>query len=169
VQTQVERLSPAPQLAARMEFDGYRIVRELYISSRSHVFLAADLDTGGTIVIKTPSMEMRNDREYLERLLMEEWIARRLDSAFSQVFVGYSISADLAAAGSSNSLHAFSATASGMEFIPRQAEVTQTVPCPNSPAMASQPSPLAFFASTIASTTSSFFIRHSCMLSVYFQ
>ncbi len=81
VQKRVERLSPAPPLSARMEFDGYRIIRDLHISSRSHVLLAEDLDTGDKVAIKTPSMEMRDDPEYLEQMLMEDWIARRLDNA----------------------------------------------------------------------------------------
>ncbi len=81
MQQRVENLPAAPPLAARMDFDGYRIIRDLHISSRSHVFLAEDLDTTAAVVIKTPSMEMRNDRDYLERFLMEDWIARRLNNA----------------------------------------------------------------------------------------
>lgn len=71
-----------PPLEARMVFDGYRIVRTLSRSTRSHVHLAVDLETGSSVVLKTPSMEMQNDRDYLERFLMEEWIARRIDNAF---------------------------------------------------------------------------------------
>ncbi|WP_440874218.1 protein kinase domain-containing protein [Thalassotalea sp. PLHSN55] len=69
-----------PRLAARMEFDGYEILREIYISSRSHVFLARDLTTKQTVVIKTPSTELSNDNQYLERFMLEEWIAKRLDN-----------------------------------------------------------------------------------------
>ena len=81
VQNRAQSLPPAPQLSARMEFDGYRIIRDLHLSSRSHVFLAEDLNTGESVVIKTPSMAMRNDREHLEKFLMEDWIARRLNNA----------------------------------------------------------------------------------------
>ncbi len=69
-----------PQLRPRMEFEGYQITRELYISSRSHVFLARDMESGEQVVIKTPSREMSVDPKYLEHFLMEEWIARRLDN-----------------------------------------------------------------------------------------
>lgn len=70
-----------PMLEARALFDGYRIERELYASSRSHVYLATDLETRSSVVVKTPSIDLRNDAAYLERFLMEEWIARRINSA----------------------------------------------------------------------------------------
>jgi serine/threonine protein phosphatase PrpC/predicted Ser/Thr protein kinase len=69
-----------PILEARMTFDGYRIVREVRASSRSHTYLAEDSDTGTLAIIKTPSIDLREDPAYLERFLMEEWIARRIDS-----------------------------------------------------------------------------------------
>ena len=70
-----------PTLEARMIFDGYRIIREVHASSRSHVFLAVDGETNTQVIIKTPSIDLRNDPAYLERFLMEEWIARRLNNA----------------------------------------------------------------------------------------
>ena len=82
VQEQINVLPPAPALQARKEFDGYSILREIYISSRSHVYLAKDNQSGETVVIKTPSAEMRNNEEYLENFLMEEWIAKRLNNAY---------------------------------------------------------------------------------------
>jgi serine/threonine protein phosphatase PrpC len=77
---QLTRLPVAPSLSARMHFDGYEIIREIYISSRSHVFLARDLDSLQTVVIKTPSIELRNDTVYLERFMLEEWIAKRINN-----------------------------------------------------------------------------------------
>jgi serine/threonine protein kinase len=70
-----------PALGPRMEFDGYRIVRELHHSSRSHVYLALDTQTGLEVALKTPSVDLRDDPAYLERFLMEEWVARRVDNA----------------------------------------------------------------------------------------
>ena len=65
-----------------MDFDGFKIVREIRISSRSHVYLALDDDgrSATPVVIKTPSVDLRNDPAYLERFLLEDWIARRIDS-----------------------------------------------------------------------------------------
>ncbi|WP_441003398.1 protein kinase domain-containing protein [Pseudocolwellia agarivorans] len=77
---QLTMLPLPPRLTPRMDFDGYEILREIYISSRSHVFLARDKDTNETVVIKTPSTELRNDSKYLERFMLEEWIAKRVDN-----------------------------------------------------------------------------------------
>jgi serine/threonine protein phosphatase PrpC/predicted Ser/Thr protein kinase len=71
-----------PLLEARMLFDGYTVVRELHASSRSHVYLAVDAETNTQVVIKIPSIDQRADPAYLERFLMEEWIARRIDSSY---------------------------------------------------------------------------------------
>lgn len=70
-----------PKLEARMEFDGYEIIREIYISSRSHVYLALDKSHNTHVIIKTPSMDIRENTAYLERFLMEEWIARRINNS----------------------------------------------------------------------------------------
>jgi len=77
---QLTMLPLAPRLAPRMQFDGYEILREIYISSRSHVFLARDNETNETVVIKTPSIELRNDNKYLEQFMLEEWIAKRVNN-----------------------------------------------------------------------------------------
>jgi serine/threonine protein kinase len=77
---QLTELPFPPELDARMEFDGFTIIRTLHFSSRSHVYLANDNETGDLAVIKTPSVDMKDDSAYLERFLMEEWVARRVNS-----------------------------------------------------------------------------------------
>lgn len=69
-----------PPLEARMHFDGYTITRQLHASSRSHVYLAVDRESGTPVALKTPSIDLRGDPAYLERFLMEDWIARRINS-----------------------------------------------------------------------------------------
>ena len=81
IHQQLTGLPFPPILEAREIFDGYKIIRELHASSRSHVYLAVDAETGSTVVIKTPSIDLQGDAAYMERFLMEEWIARRLTSA----------------------------------------------------------------------------------------
>jgi serine/threonine protein phosphatase PrpC len=81
LQHRLNELPFPPLLAARMEFDGYRIMRQLHASSRSHAFLAVDGASGRQVVIKTPSIDQRDDPAYMERFLLEEWIARRIDNA----------------------------------------------------------------------------------------
>src|SRR3989440_2720731 len=69
-----------PLLEARAGFDGYRIVRELHGSARSHIYLAIDTDTDAVVAIKIPSIDLRDNPAYLKRFMMEEWVARRIDS-----------------------------------------------------------------------------------------
>lgn len=76
----VTELPFPPLLEARMAFDGYTVTRELHASSRSHVYLAVDRETGTPVVLKIPSIDLRGDAAYLERFLMEDWIARRINS-----------------------------------------------------------------------------------------
>lgn len=73
-------LPPPPLLEARTVLDGYRIVRELHGSSRSHIYLAVDIETDVLVVIKIPSIDLRDDPAYLKRFMMEEWVARRVNS-----------------------------------------------------------------------------------------
>jgi hypothetical protein len=69
---------PVPPLPEpRAIFDGYRIVREVHASSRSHIYLAIDTETEEPVALKLPSIDLRDSRVYLKRFMMEEWIARR--------------------------------------------------------------------------------------------
>jgi len=77
---QPQELPLPPLLEARAVFDGYRIVRELHGSSRSHIYLAVDIETEAVVTIKIPSIDLREDPDYLKRFMMEEWVARRIDS-----------------------------------------------------------------------------------------
>jgi serine/threonine protein kinase len=78
---QLSQLRLPPLLEARMDFDGYKIIKEVHASSRSHVYLAIDSDTNTRVILKTPSIDLGGDPVYLERFLMEEWVARRINSA----------------------------------------------------------------------------------------
>ena len=75
-----EGLALPPPLSPRMGFEGYIIVRELHASARSHVYLATDDRTGQQVVLKTPSMDLGSDADYLDGFLLEEWVARRIHS-----------------------------------------------------------------------------------------
>jgi serine/threonine protein phosphatase PrpC len=71
-----------PQLGPRSLIDGYEIVRELHVSSRSYVYLAMDSETGRPVALKVPASDLRQDPVALEQFLAEEWIARRVDSPY---------------------------------------------------------------------------------------
>ncbi|HEX9209622.1 MAG TPA: bifunctional protein-serine/threonine kinase/phosphatase [Bradyrhizobium sp.] len=77
-QTAALPLPPLPE--PRAVFDGYRIIREIHGSSRSHIYLAVDAATEEPVALKLPSIDLRDNPAYLKRFLMEEWIARRIDS-----------------------------------------------------------------------------------------
>ncbi len=81
IHQQLSELSLPPILHPRSKIDGYRIIRELHGSNRSHIYLAKDLESNQIVVIKTPSIDLGEDAAYLERFLIEEWVARRIDSA----------------------------------------------------------------------------------------
>ena len=78
---QLTSLPFPPELEARVMFDGYEIIRKVHGSSRSHVYLARDAESNDQVIIKTPSVDLRGEPAYLERFLMEEWVARRLNNA----------------------------------------------------------------------------------------
>lgn len=80
IQDQAMLLPLPPMLQPKQVFDGYEILRDIYISSRSHVFLAKQLETEQLVVLKTPSTELREDASYRESLLMEDWIANRINN-----------------------------------------------------------------------------------------
>lgn len=80
MQHQRAQLRLPPVLSARQQFEGYEIVRELHTSHRSHVYLATEPGSGRQVVIKTPSIDRQEDQAFLDRFVLEEWIARRIDS-----------------------------------------------------------------------------------------
>lgn len=81
IQKQLSEKPLPPLLESRMMFDGYKIIRELSASHRSHVYLAVDTETDTSVVLKTPSIDLSEDKAYLERFLLEEWIAIRMNNA----------------------------------------------------------------------------------------
>ncbi len=81
IHRQITELALPPLLSARQIFEGYRIIRELHESHRSHIYLALDLATEASVVIKIPSIDLQGDRDLLERFMLEEWVARRINSA----------------------------------------------------------------------------------------
>nr|WP_319001059.1 bifunctional serine/threonine-protein phosphatase/kinase [Halomonas sp. SBBP1] len=73
-------LPQPPELREGSELDGYRIVRQLHASSRSHVFLAEEVESGEKVALKTLSTELSQDPASIERFVREEWIARRINN-----------------------------------------------------------------------------------------
>ena len=78
IQKEIHKRVLPPILEARMIFDGYEIIRELSHSSRSHIYLVKDLETQILLVLKIPSIDLKDNAAYLERFMLEEWIGRRI-------------------------------------------------------------------------------------------
>ncbi len=66
-----------PVLEVGQNIDGYKVCRVLFSGTRSHVFLVEDKD-GKQYALKMPSENFREDPEYLDGFLREEWIGNRL-------------------------------------------------------------------------------------------
>lgn len=78
---QAAELPPAPLLEPGQMLDGYRVIRTLHDSARSHLYLAT-APGGEAAVLKVPSTDLAADPAYLRRFMMEEWVARRVDSPY---------------------------------------------------------------------------------------
>lgn len=78
------RLDERWQLAAELQtgavFDGFYVIRPLYQSHRSHVYLVRDTHSQQVAVLKTPATEQMANEAHLARLLLEDWIALRVNS-----------------------------------------------------------------------------------------
>ncbi|MDP4022673.1 protein kinase [Methylobacterium sp. NEAU 140] len=75
-------LPPAPPLDPPTAFDGYRVLRPLHVGGRGRVYLATDGADGPAVALKVPAPDLCHDPVYLQHFMMEEWIARRIDSPY---------------------------------------------------------------------------------------
>lgn len=69
-----------PPLSPGVRLDGFTVKRELYASVRSHLYLVEDAN-GKQSVLKTPSVNLEDDKDALERFVMEGWVGQRLRNA----------------------------------------------------------------------------------------
>ncbi len=72
------RLPFPPELSVGMKIDGFEIVREIFASSRSQMYLVVDSETGEQCAMKTPSDNFEDDISYIDRFIQEEWIGSRI-------------------------------------------------------------------------------------------
>ncbi len=75
-----QQLPLPPLLQPGDTLDGLQVIRPLQQSSRSHVYLVQDTSTAQLLVLKAPSTDLAEQPDYLERLMREEWIAKRVNS-----------------------------------------------------------------------------------------
>lgn len=71
-----------PAFTPGMKVDGLEVIKELFASSRSQMYLVQDEKTGQLAAMKTPSPNYEDDSSYIERFIREEWIGSRIDSPY---------------------------------------------------------------------------------------
>lgn len=76
------RLPFPPALSPGMKLDGYKVLQELFASSRSHLYLVEDEASGAQLVLKCPSLNYDDDALYIDRFIREEWIGLRIESDY---------------------------------------------------------------------------------------
>ena len=76
------RLPFPPALSPGMKLDGYKVLQELFASSRSHLYLVEDEASGAKLVLKCPSLNYDDDALYIDRFIREEWIGLRIESDY---------------------------------------------------------------------------------------
>ncbi|MED5545265.1 MAG: bifunctional protein-serine/threonine kinase/phosphatase [Pseudomonadota bacterium] len=74
-------LPPAPPLMAGQSFEGLTVLRTLHTGHRSHVYLVREEASGRRLVLKAPATEQAGDAHELQRLMLEEWVARRVTNS----------------------------------------------------------------------------------------
>ncbi len=78
--SKLTRLPFPPALDEGVKLDGYKVLKELFASSRSQLYLVEDTETGARMVMKTPSVNFEEDTGYIDRFIQEEWIGKRINS-----------------------------------------------------------------------------------------
>jgi len=78
--SKLTRLPFPPPLDEGIMLDGYKVLKELFASSRSQLYLVEDTETKEQMVMKTPSINFEEDTGYIDRFIQEEWIGKRIDS-----------------------------------------------------------------------------------------
>lgn len=81
--SKLTRLPFPPDMSPGMKLDGFEVVKELFASSRSQVYLVIDSETGEQLVMKTPSVNFQDDMHYIDRFIQEEWIGKRISSPYT--------------------------------------------------------------------------------------
>ncbi|RVU85565.1 bifunctional protein-serine/threonine kinase/phosphatase [Leucothrix sargassi] len=74
----LDTLQVPPVLEVGNKLDHFEVTRILHSGTRSHVYLARDKNTDELRVLKAPSLNFAEDKDYLEAFAREQWIGRKL-------------------------------------------------------------------------------------------
>jgi serine/threonine protein phosphatase PrpC len=78
--TELNRLPFPPALHQGMKLDGYKVLKEIFASSRSHLYLVEDELTAEKFAMKAPSKNFIEDMHYIDRFIREQWVGSRINS-----------------------------------------------------------------------------------------
>jgi len=76
----ISQLPFPPYLGPGMSLDGYQIEQEIHSSHTSQIFRVRDIQSGQQLMMKTPSLELKDNHAYAERFYREEWVGRHIHS-----------------------------------------------------------------------------------------
>ncbi|MBU3021063.1 bifunctional protein-serine/threonine kinase/phosphatase [Aestuariibacter sp. A3R04] len=75
-------LAIPPVLSPLDTIDAFTVLRAVYHSARSHVYLVRHNPSGREMMLKAPSVEMAHEAAFLSGCCMEEWVMRRINSQY---------------------------------------------------------------------------------------
>ncbi|EAT12843.1 bifunctional protein-serine/threonine kinase/phosphatase [Bermanella marisrubri] len=76
---QQQALPIPPLLEQHKQFDGHRILKKLYSSDRSHLYLVESNLQDAPYVLKAPAQSQSDEADFLDEFMHEEWVAKRLN------------------------------------------------------------------------------------------
>jgi serine/threonine protein phosphatase PrpC len=79
IETELRKKAIPPALEVGQTLDSFKIKKIIHASTRSHVYLVEDTDTGETLTLKTPSANFTEDAFYLQAFFREAWLGERIN------------------------------------------------------------------------------------------
>lgn len=76
--TLLQRVVP-PVLADGQILEGYKVLRTIHASSRSHLYVVEDITSGKQFTLKAPSANFSEDEIYLQGFIREAWVGSQID------------------------------------------------------------------------------------------
>lgn len=86
--TLTQRVVP-PALEEGQTLEGYKVIRIIHSSSRSHLYLVEENTTGKRYTLKAPSANFSDDEIYLQGFIREAWVGSQINHpAIMKVYPG---------------------------------------------------------------------------------
>ena len=81
VHRSLTQLAIPPVLQEGQKIDHYEVQSVIHAGTRSHLYLVKDIHNDHLQVLKAPSENFKDDAQYLEGFIREQWVGRRLNHA----------------------------------------------------------------------------------------